>query len=188
MPWVGFEPTVPASARAKIVHALDRSVTVTGRLDDCWVIIWRECGRKQFWPNWGAIPAFSRTDWEKSRNLSALPGGSVTGQRFKQCISLIQAGSITAWANLLDRINIYFLNEQRRFWLCFKWPFIITWTFVPQNIETNVILSGKAAVWENITGLSSNPRSLCRVLVFILQLQGRCFYIVEMTEIWVFIS
>jgi hypothetical protein len=30
MPWVGFEPTVPASERAKTVHALDRSATVTG--------------------------------------------------------------------------------------------------------------------------------------------------------------
>jgi hypothetical protein len=31
MPWVGFEPTIPASERAKTVHALDRSATVTGR-------------------------------------------------------------------------------------------------------------------------------------------------------------
>jgi hypothetical protein len=30
MPWVEFEPTIPASERAKIVHALDRSATVTG--------------------------------------------------------------------------------------------------------------------------------------------------------------
>jgi hypothetical protein len=30
MPWVGFEPTIPASERAKTVHALDRSPTVTG--------------------------------------------------------------------------------------------------------------------------------------------------------------
>jgi hypothetical protein len=30
MPWVGFKPTVPASERAKTVHALDRSATVTG--------------------------------------------------------------------------------------------------------------------------------------------------------------
>jgi hypothetical protein len=30
MPWVGFEPTIPASERAKIVHALDRKATVTG--------------------------------------------------------------------------------------------------------------------------------------------------------------
>jgi hypothetical protein len=29
MHWVGFEPTVPASERAKTVHALDRS-TVNG--------------------------------------------------------------------------------------------------------------------------------------------------------------
>jgi hypothetical protein len=27
---VGFEPTIPASEQAKTVHALDRSVTVTG--------------------------------------------------------------------------------------------------------------------------------------------------------------
>jgi hypothetical protein len=30
MPEVGFEPTVPASAREKTVYALDRSATVTG--------------------------------------------------------------------------------------------------------------------------------------------------------------
>jgi hypothetical protein len=29
-PWVGFEPTIPASERAKTVHALDCSATVTG--------------------------------------------------------------------------------------------------------------------------------------------------------------
>jgi hypothetical protein len=30
MPWVGFEPTIPESKRAKTVHALDRAATVTG--------------------------------------------------------------------------------------------------------------------------------------------------------------
>jgi hypothetical protein len=30
MPWVGFEPTIPASERAKTVQALDRTATVTG--------------------------------------------------------------------------------------------------------------------------------------------------------------
>jgi hypothetical protein len=30
MPWMGFEPTIPASERAKAVHALDRAATVTG--------------------------------------------------------------------------------------------------------------------------------------------------------------
>jgi hypothetical protein len=30
MPWVTFEPTIPASKRAKTVHALDRSATVIG--------------------------------------------------------------------------------------------------------------------------------------------------------------
>jgi hypothetical protein len=31
MPYVRFEPTIPASERAKTVHALDRSATVTGK-------------------------------------------------------------------------------------------------------------------------------------------------------------
>jgi hypothetical protein len=30
MPYVGFEPKIPVSERAKIVHALDRSATVAG--------------------------------------------------------------------------------------------------------------------------------------------------------------
>jgi hypothetical protein len=30
MHWVGFEPMIPASERAKTVHALDRSANVTG--------------------------------------------------------------------------------------------------------------------------------------------------------------
>jgi hypothetical protein len=30
MPCVGFEPTIPASERAKTVYVLDRSATVTG--------------------------------------------------------------------------------------------------------------------------------------------------------------
>jgi hypothetical protein len=30
MPWVGFEPTIPESERAKTVHALDCAATVTG--------------------------------------------------------------------------------------------------------------------------------------------------------------
>jgi hypothetical protein len=30
MPWTGFEPTIPASERAKTVHVLDRAATVTG--------------------------------------------------------------------------------------------------------------------------------------------------------------
>jgi hypothetical protein len=32
MPWMGFEPTIPGSERAKTVHVLDRSATVTGSL------------------------------------------------------------------------------------------------------------------------------------------------------------
>jgi hypothetical protein len=31
MPWMEFEPSFPASERAKTVHALVRSATVTGK-------------------------------------------------------------------------------------------------------------------------------------------------------------
>jgi hypothetical protein len=34
MPWVRFEPTIPASEQAKTVHALDLSATVTGPLSN----------------------------------------------------------------------------------------------------------------------------------------------------------
>jgi hypothetical protein len=33
MPRVGFEPTTPVFERAKIIHALDRAVTVTGSME-----------------------------------------------------------------------------------------------------------------------------------------------------------
>jgi hypothetical protein len=39
MPRVGFEPTITASERAKTVHALDRSATVTGNGEKYNVII-----------------------------------------------------------------------------------------------------------------------------------------------------
>jgi hypothetical protein len=32
MPWVGFEPAIPASERAKTVYALDLAATVIGSL------------------------------------------------------------------------------------------------------------------------------------------------------------
>jgi hypothetical protein len=34
MPYVGFEPTIPTSERAKTVLALDRSVTVAGQNEE----------------------------------------------------------------------------------------------------------------------------------------------------------
>jgi hypothetical protein len=41
MPCVGFKPTIPASERAKTVHSLDRSATVTGT----WMNSTRTCSR-----------------------------------------------------------------------------------------------------------------------------------------------
>jgi hypothetical protein len=35
MPWVEFEPTIPAFERAKTVHVLDRAATVIGKRYDC---------------------------------------------------------------------------------------------------------------------------------------------------------
>jgi hypothetical protein len=39
MPWVGFEPTIPASERAKAVHVLDRLAAVIGILNNIIIII-----------------------------------------------------------------------------------------------------------------------------------------------------
>jgi hypothetical protein len=39
MPWVGFEPKIPAFERAKTVHALDRSTTVIENLELLCLII-----------------------------------------------------------------------------------------------------------------------------------------------------
>jgi hypothetical protein len=39
MSCVGFDPTIPASERAKTVHALDCSATVTGKAYDYTIII-----------------------------------------------------------------------------------------------------------------------------------------------------
>jgi hypothetical protein len=39
MPRVGFEPTVPVSARSKTVHDLDRSASVTGYLQFTYTIL-----------------------------------------------------------------------------------------------------------------------------------------------------
>jgi hypothetical protein len=46
MPRVGFEPTIPASKRAKTVHALDNSATVTGQSVRLYVYIARQRRRK----------------------------------------------------------------------------------------------------------------------------------------------
>jgi hypothetical protein len=43
MPWVEFEPTVPASERAKTVHARGRSATVTGT-------VYLTCEKKEWVP------------------------------------------------------------------------------------------------------------------------------------------
>jgi hypothetical protein len=39
MPRVGLEPTILASERAKAVHALDRSTTVTGGIISVFILI-----------------------------------------------------------------------------------------------------------------------------------------------------
>jgi hypothetical protein len=40
IPWMGWEPTIPASERAKTVHTLDRAVIVTGLLNNTPGISW----------------------------------------------------------------------------------------------------------------------------------------------------
>jgi hypothetical protein len=40
MPWVGFEPTIPAFKRAKTIHALHRAATVIGLKHHYWTVLW----------------------------------------------------------------------------------------------------------------------------------------------------
>jgi hypothetical protein len=47
MPCVGFEPTIPASERARTVHALDRSATVTGNF--FFLLFYYLMGTSEFW-------------------------------------------------------------------------------------------------------------------------------------------
>jgi hypothetical protein len=44
MPWVGFEPTIPALVRAKTIHALDHVATVIG----CAMSLKRHCSNLRF--------------------------------------------------------------------------------------------------------------------------------------------
>jgi hypothetical protein len=48
MPWVQFEPTITASERAKTVHALDRSTTVT---NDYRILYFHNTGPEQYYYN-----------------------------------------------------------------------------------------------------------------------------------------
>jgi hypothetical protein len=69
MPWVGFEPTIPAFKRAKTVHALDRAGTVIrlllpyfteqrGTVGDISLLSWElpgsNLGKKTSHPEWGS--------------------------------------------------------------------------------------------------------------------------------------
>jgi hypothetical protein len=50
--WVGLEPTIPTSERAKTVHALDRSATVTGKVKyGRKYSVRKRTGEKEFWLN-----------------------------------------------------------------------------------------------------------------------------------------
>jgi hypothetical protein len=72
IPWVEFEPTIPASERAKTVHTLDRAVTVIGslgstvsndrRIGKLWYDL-DEVGR-------GTIPAYASRELKFTQNLS----------------------------------------------------------------------------------------------------------------------
>jgi hypothetical protein len=60
MPWVRFEPTIPVSKRAKTVHALDSSATVTGKLWYYVSIILFQC--------YSHLPNYSYTTYIIKRN------------------------------------------------------------------------------------------------------------------------
>jgi hypothetical protein len=63
MPWVGFEPTIPAFVRAKAVHALDRATTAIGTLISNNIV--NSCLRREVdTEQWG--PVVSTAPWAVS--------------------------------------------------------------------------------------------------------------------------
>jgi hypothetical protein len=61
MSWVGFEPTITASERAKTVHALDRTATVIGRVNEYLLVFSYEAGYKKYLWEWRG--ASKRSAW-----------------------------------------------------------------------------------------------------------------------------
>jgi hypothetical protein len=71
IPCVGFEPTNPASERAKTVHALDRSATVTGgRVITAW--IGKDVEGNSLGQILSTISAFAQRDTKQLRKASAI--------------------------------------------------------------------------------------------------------------------
>jgi hypothetical protein len=54
MPRMGFEPTIPAFERAKMVHALDRAATVIGGsfVDPLSYLVAKLVGQLRYLPGW----------------------------------------------------------------------------------------------------------------------------------------
>jgi hypothetical protein len=81
MAWVGFEPMIPASERAKTVYVLDRSATVTGET------LLRNCKT-----SYSYLLLFNNKHFElqwKCRNRR-IPYCSRFGTRYKDCTYLQQ--------------------------------------------------------------------------------------------------
>jgi hypothetical protein len=91
MPWVGFEPTIPASERSKTVHALERSATVTGLIKFTQTKIWLTYKEK------------ARSEWSKY----------LCGKSILLCLEVWKLKEMVSWIkhwfsvqNCFDRQNV----------------------------------------------------------------------------------
>jgi hypothetical protein len=74
MPWVGFEPKITASERAKTVHALDRSATLIDHEHSKGVLfvstLWSLSERERESKKWEDIPSTSVSSKDAIQDMS----------------------------------------------------------------------------------------------------------------------
>jgi hypothetical protein len=107
MPWVEFEPTIPAFQQAKTVHVSDRSATVSSwdthtHIRACmhahtehWISEWLT--NEELESMWPVSRHYMSTCLETLRKTTQL-----LIPRFKSSISWTQARSVTSWANMFS--------------------------------------------------------------------------------------
>jgi hypothetical protein len=96
MPWVGFEPTIPASEKAKTFNALDRVATVTGSSLDLFLII----NITVF------LLKFINCDWE------LITGFVIKNTKFLTTLNRIEIIIILDEKSFVSIINLYVLTED----------------------------------------------------------------------------
>jgi hypothetical protein len=150
MPWVWFEPTIPAFKRAKTVHASDLAATVTGTWYSGWGISWFLQSRSKYF---GIIPRF---------RLQPLPSEPFPIQHSSVICNLSTDSIVKQPTKVTARLFCCPLNIQSVFQACVKHStrdvghFVATLTSINAEIFSLLLFPLKFP-W-----FKKNPRSCSR--------------------------